>query len=137
MDEEEFQKRFDKAYGALIDDSFHSKIVGASYPNPDGSSRISILAASSPLDPFNLVPEPENPVDPKAIAVRCNDTGLQVGYLPERTAHDLLRQMDDPAGIWIAVLHKLNRNPETGEIVGANIIIGWISIEKITIVPRE
>jgi hypothetical protein len=132
MNAREIKKAFNQVYKPIIDeDYFPSKIVGVGYLNADGSNRSKALAECGLLEPMDLIREPGNPVDPKAVAVRRIDGGIQVGYLPERTAHDLLKQMDDPAGRWFAILHKLNLEPGTGAIVGANIIIAFMLFEKI------
>lgn len=130
MLEREFRRRFDTVFGPIIDDVFPSKIAGASHANPDGSSRVAVLAKCTPLEIFDLIPEPENPFDPKAVAIRLHETGEQVGYLPERAAHDLLPQMDEPGFRWFAVLHQFNLSPETQELVSANIIVARMVLNR-------
>jgi len=130
MLEREFRRRFDAAFGPMIDDEFPSKIAGASHPNADGTSRVAILEKCKLFEVFDLTPEPENPVDPKAVMILRNDTGEQVGYLPERTAHDLLPQMGEPGFRWFAVLHQFNISPETQALVGANIIVARMVLNR-------
>src|SRR5882724_4895755 len=52
-----------------IDKSFPSKVAGVSHENRDGSSRQRILRHCTAPESLRLVAEPDNPVDPKAIAV--------------------------------------------------------------------
>lgn len=60
-------------------------VVGADYPNADGSDRRFELALCSPGEPVELRPEPRNRADPRAIAVfSCR--GEQIGYLPAERA---------------------------------------------------
>lgn len=55
-------------------------VVGADYPNKRGPSRRFELAMCRPGEPVELRPEPNNPADPRAVAVySCR--GVQIGYL--------------------------------------------------------
>lgn len=123
MDEEIFEKIFRENIAPLIEFDFPSKIAGVTHPNSDGSSRAEALAGCEVFDLLDFEHEPENPYDSKAVAVYRRDPRVQVGYLPERTAHDLIAESRATDGNWAAILHRLNRHPETGEIVGANIIV--------------
>lgn len=62
-------------------------IVGIDFPNNDRarSNRRSELLLLSPGATLALVPEPRNPVDPRAVAV-FSPSGLQVGYLSAERA---------------------------------------------------
>lgn len=60
-------------------------IVGAAYPNRDGSNRQFSIAMCSPGDPLHLVPEPDNPIDEHAIAV-FSEHGEQIGYVTSERA---------------------------------------------------
>lgn len=56
-------------------------IVGIDYPNKVGPTRRFELAMCTPGEELDLVPEPDNPADPSAVAVySCR--GYQLGYLP-------------------------------------------------------
>lgn len=60
-------------------------VVGALYPNADGSDRRFELALCSPGEAIDLRPEPRNKADPRAIAVfSCR--GEQIGYLAAERA---------------------------------------------------
>ncbi|WP_241233713.1 HIRAN domain-containing protein [Altericroceibacterium xinjiangense] len=55
-------------------------VVGADYPNKRGPARRFEIALCHPGEPVELVPEPKNPADPRAIAVySCR--GVQMGYV--------------------------------------------------------
>ncbi len=55
-------------------------VVGADYPNKRGPARRFELAMCRPGEPVELRPEPNNPADPRAVAVySCR--GIQIGYL--------------------------------------------------------
>lgn len=55
-------------------------VVGADYPNKRGPTRRFELELCVPGEPAQLVPEPKNPADPRAIAV-YSTRGVQIGYL--------------------------------------------------------
>lgn len=67
---------------------FDGKVAGLTWPNPDGSSRQGIARTLQPQDELLLVPEPDNPVDPNAVAV-FTAAGDQLGYLEARLAREL------------------------------------------------
>ena len=59
---------------------FRLPACGEWYDNEDGTSRQAELARCVPGDPLKLVREPDNPHDPRAVAVfTLND--IRVGYL--------------------------------------------------------
>lgn len=55
-------------------------VVGADYPNKRGPTRRFEIALCVPGEPVELVPEPRNPADPRAVAV-LSARGVQLGYL--------------------------------------------------------
>ncbi len=55
-------------------------VVGAPFPNPDGSNRHFEIRLCRPGDPVELRPEPSNKKDPRAVAV-YSSRGVQIGYL--------------------------------------------------------
>jgi len=61
-------------------------VVGASHPNRKGGGdrRFEILLCP-PGEPVELLPEPNNPADPQAIAV-LSARGVQIGYLTAERA---------------------------------------------------
>lgn len=55
-------------------------VVGADYPNKRGPARRFELAICQRGEPVELIPEPKNPADERAVAVfSCR--GIQIGYL--------------------------------------------------------
>jgi hypothetical protein len=71
---------------------FYSKIAGVSHKNRDGSSRQTIIRRCRIGEPLRFQCEPDNPVDPKAVAILRAD-GEQVGYLEARAAAELHREL--------------------------------------------
>lgn len=60
-------------------------VVGADYPNKRGPTRRFELAICQRGEPVELRPEPNNPADPRAVAVySCR--GIQIGYLSAERA---------------------------------------------------
>ena len=55
-------------------------VVGADYPNRRGPGRRFEIELCTPGEPVELVPEPKNPADPRAVAV-MSSRGVQIGYL--------------------------------------------------------
>lgn len=48
----------------------------------------------SPGSPLSLVPEPENPHDPNAVAVKSEDQSLKAGYVPAELAEEVRQILD-------------------------------------------
>lgn len=55
-------------------------VVGADHPNNSGPARRFEIAMCVAGEPIYLVPEPKNPVDPRAIAV-YSARHIQIGYV--------------------------------------------------------
>jgi len=55
-------------------------VVGADHPNKSGPARRFEIAMCIPGERVDLVPEPKNPKDPRAIAV-MSERGIQIGYV--------------------------------------------------------
>jgi hypothetical protein len=55
-------------------------VVGADFPNKRGPTRRFEIALCKPGEPVELIPEPSNPADPRAVAV-FSARGVQIGYL--------------------------------------------------------
>jgi hypothetical protein len=66
---------------------FSLAVVGAPYPNKDGSNREFEIRLLDPGDGLDLRPEPKNRYDEHAIAV-LSRSGTQIGYVEsERAPH--------------------------------------------------
>jgi hypothetical protein len=61
------------------------RVVGVTHKNRDGSDRQRILKSSRPGMRVTIAREPDNPVDPNAVAVRIAG-GQQIGYLAAEVA---------------------------------------------------
>lgn len=70
--------------------TFATKVVGVTRRNADGRSRQDVIRDCAIGDDLLLVPEPDNPADPHAIAV-YRSNGHQIGYLDRRLAGEVSR----------------------------------------------
>lgn len=122
MDEELFERLVLDSFGPSVDDYFYSKIAGAAYPNGDGILRSRLISECGMMELLDFEHEPDNPHDAFAVKVLRRSTGAQLGYLPARTAHDILRRID-PGTLWFAVIKEITENPGTGLTAGANIMV--------------
>jgi len=105
-----------------IDKWFWSKVAGVTHENRDGTSRQEILKRCEVRELLQLVPEPDNPVDPDAIAV-LRQNGQQLGYLDKRLAsetHNRIKKGEH----WQAMLTAVTgRSPHPHRWLGANIVM--------------
>lgn len=83
---------------------FKIKVVGVTFPNPDGSDRQAFIKRCRSGEPIRLVREYDNPHDPMAVAV-FRAKGQQLGYLPrgDRLAHHL----DSGGGVRASVFRRM------------------------------
>jgi hypothetical protein len=124
ISDEQFLDLFEQNLASLLEEYFFSKIVGVTHPNDDGSDRAEILAGCELFAVLYFEHKPENPVDPMAVAVMLQDTRQQLGYLPQRTAHDLLSRVKSEGGSWNGFLRETFTAPDSEIVIGANIVIG-------------
>lgn len=66
-------------------ETFYSKVVGITFPNRDGSSRLKEIRKCEISEELQLVPEPDNPADRCAVAV-CRMNGKQIGYMTKKVS---------------------------------------------------
>jgi hypothetical protein len=104
-----------------IDKFFPSKVAGVSQENRDGSSRQQILQRCSAPESLRLVPEPDNPVDLKAIAV-LRQNGEQLGYLNARLAQETYNRLRKGER-WGARLTAITGDDDPHHTHGANILM--------------
>ena len=103
----------------------NTKIVGVTFPNPDGSSRQQILKrmrrAECEYEAVYLEPEPDNPHDKNAVKV-LNIKGEQMGYLSSDLAADILKMLSEGKE-FSAVITSFTGGEKDKPIVGCNIEI--------------
>lgn len=119
---------------------FPTKLAGVTHPNADGSDRQELIRRyARPGEPLLLVPEPNNPYSPNAIAVYLvrsegifnkREVRYQLGYLREEVAMELTRYMaregvpKDTRGVLIsAEITDVNGGTRDKPARGVNIFI--------------
>lgn len=118
---EEFWRGFDRFFSNTADFSFHAHLVGIKHANRDRTRRGPAIKRCVPLEILILAPEPDNPEDPFAVAVKRSDDRAQLGYLDWLAARDIRRDME--AGrLWIG-LFKRFWCADTGAVIGADIVL--------------
>jgi hypothetical protein len=97
--------------GRITGVDFHSKVVGVTRHNHDGSDRQVIARDCRPGEPLTLRREPDNPQDQNAVAVfRAN--GEQVGYLSASVAEQIAPLLDADAAITAVVSEVTGGTPD-------------------------
>lgn len=125
VEDEQFEQELKKRYGERIQVRFYQSVAGVSHVNRDRTRRTTIIKRCTPLEALRLVAEPDNPVDPRAVAV-CRSDGTQLGYLPARCAAELHDQVCDPQSGLLTIFKRYNLHPETGRVVGCVILLAQI-----------
>ena len=74
--------------------TFHTKIVGVTYQNPDGTKRQKFIKKCRVGESLELVRDPKNRYDPRAIEVQRMN-GEQLGYLSRDVAGELAPLLDE------------------------------------------
>jgi hypothetical protein len=100
---------------------FICAVVGESFPNDDGSSRQEIIQRCLEGEWLLLVPEPNNPFDPNAIAVRRASNREQIGYLKRDVAASLTEDLENQFAA-TAIIHAI-RGGGPGMLLGVSIIV--------------
>lgn len=95
--------RVTSAVFTVAPQTFHSKVAGVSWSNPNGKSRQDVIRAyCRPGMPLVLRREPENPYDANAVGVWIRtrvflffETELQIGYLNRSVAREIAEHVDN------------------------------------------
>ena len=94
---------------------FFTKIVGVTFPNPDGSSRQALITElAERYDPsvkifWTAKRDLDNPYDDKAVAI-FDDQGRQLGYLSRKVNETVAPWMDDGYPILVEVVNVTGVN---------------------------
>lgn len=103
---------------------FHTKVVGVSHDNDDGTSRQAIIRACSVGEQLHLVRDRANQYDHDAIRVLRAD-GEQVGFIRAELATELAPYMDRGTVVIATVTGLTGGAP--GETHGVNILISEVA----------
>lgn len=128
------QAQFDEGfYGGMwnfVDRYFHTKIVGVKFPNDNGSTRVAIIRRCEPLELLVIQWDKGNPYDYYAKMVK-RQTGEQLGFLSRGVAAEIHEDFFVPGVTWIGIFKQTNHHPETGQVVGAVILLARMTPERI------
>lgn len=72
---------------------FHTKVVGVTHRNSDGTDRQRLLKKCKRRERLVLVRETNNPHDSNAVKV-CRSNGGQLGYLSRDVANQIAERLD-------------------------------------------
>lgn len=117
-----FEATIAEEFVGQIEKSFYSKIAGTTHRNRDGTYRKPAIAKCEEGERLSLVHEPDNPVDPNAIAI-CTEDGFQLGYIEARLAGEIIRDVARNGPRWVVTFAHHNCHPETGKVVGGTIYV--------------
>jgi HIRAN domain len=99
---------------------FHTKIVGVTYQNSDGSYRQKLIRKCRLFESLLLDHEEDNPHDANAVRV-CRQNGQQLGYLDGGLAEEIVRKSN--RGYRFATFVKEVTGGRKGEWLGVNLLI--------------
>ena len=98
-------------YGLEPVRSFHTKVVGVTKKNEDGSRRQGVIAGCKVGEQVLLIRESENPYDSNAIAV-YHSSRKQIGFISADLAEKLAPDMDSGQPISARISDLTGGTPE-------------------------
>jgi HIRAN domain len=99
---------------------FHTKIVGVTHENADGTDRQAVIRKCRLFENLALDHEEDNPHDPNAVRV-CRTNWQQLGYLNAGLAEEIVEKSG--RGYTFAVFIKDLTGGQKGQSVGVNLLI--------------
>jgi hypothetical protein len=100
---------------------FHTKIVGVSHRNPDGSERQRLIRDCQVLETLELDHEESNPNDPNAVRV-LRKTGQQLGYLRAELAAEIVSKAKSGYR-FVVFIKDITGNERKGQSLGVNLLV--------------
>jgi hypothetical protein len=125
----QFDEGFRGGMWHFVDRYFHTKIAGAKFPNDDGSNRAAYIRRCKPLEPLVIQWDKGNPHDYYAKIVR-RQSGEQLGFLLRGIAEEIHSDFSVPGVTWLGIFKSTNHHPDTGQVVGAVILLARMTPEK-------
>lgn len=125
----QFDDGFYSGMWHFVDRYFHTKIAGAKFPNENGSNRAAIIRRCEPLELLVIQWDKGNRHDYYAKTV-TRQSGEQLGFLPREIAAEIHSDFSVPGVTWLAIFKQANHHPDTGQIVGAVILLARMTPEK-------
>lgn len=100
---------------------FHTKIVGVSHPNSDGSDRQEHIRKCRHFEALDLDHEESNPHDPNAVRV-LRKTGEQLGYLRAELAAEIVSKAKNGYRFMVFIKDVTGDGLE-GQALGVNLLV--------------
>ncbi|MHB1784195.1 MAG: HIRAN domain-containing protein [Acidimicrobiales bacterium] len=126
--DDEFDAAVETLFGDKAEFGFYTHVAGTSFRNDDGTKRSDVISSCGTGEALLLDPEPDNPYDPSAVAISREDGG-KLGYLPGRTAGELLRMWRLHGCVALVFFRCPTHHPETQKVVGARILLLYMKPE--------
>ncbi len=105
---------------------FHTKLVGVTHDNDDGTSRQKIIRRCRIGENLKLVWQPNNLYDSNAVAI-CRESGEQVGWLSRTVAEEIVRRGKEGEQFSIEI-SDLTGGTRSRPTLGVNVKIGVCKI---------
>jgi hypothetical protein len=100
---------------------FHTKIVGVSHCNPDGSDRQGLIRECQVFETLDLDHEESNPHDPNAVRV-LRKTGEQLGYLRAELAAEIVSKAKSGYR-FVVFIKDITGGNRKGQSLGVNLLV--------------
>jgi HIRAN domain len=100
---------------------FHTKIVGVTYKNSDGTHRQKLISQCQAFETLDLDHEEDNAHDPNAVRV-CRQNGQQLGYLNANLADEIVSK-SKKGYRFVTVIKAITGGQRRGMSFGVNLLI--------------
>jgi hypothetical protein len=121
--EEALGASFNTEERVCIDRSFVTRLVGVKYENDDGTSRVGAIERIYTHERLIVRWEKDYPRGNGFGKSVSRKNGQQLGWLSKEVAKHIHDEFIEPGHTWMAVFQYATRHPNTGEIVGAAILV--------------
>jgi hypothetical protein len=100
---------------------FHTKIVGVTHRNDDGSDRQNLIRNCRLFEALVLDHQEDNPHDANAVRV-CRQNGKQLGYLNSKLAAEVVSK-SKRGYRFVAFVKDITGGKRKGQSLGVNLLI--------------
>jgi hypothetical protein len=112
-------------YGDRPERSFYTTIAGVSYPNADGTSRISAICRCHSREQLKIFHDSGNAFSSHCCLIAREEDGAQLGYLPDRIGAEVLSAARRGIEV-VGFFGHRNQHPDTNKVVGASILLVFL-----------
>jgi hypothetical protein len=121
---EKFDQMVEKKFGDRLERFFFTTLAGTSHRNADRTSRTAAIRKCAPLDVLEFVHDEANEYSKHAVRVTTEE-GKQLGFLPDRTGVDVLKDRECGCEV-VGLFRHRNHHPETGKVIGGTIALVYL-----------